>query len=129
MEQTCITFEERTTQEDYVRFFSGDGLVGHFAALETTEVYSPTYSHVMCLIHSHCHCRCWSYIGRVSGPQDISIGRGCEYKGIVMHEIFHALGRWHEQSRPDRERFVRINDDNIAYGEPLDLTVTHYSAV
>ena len=34
MEQTCITFEERTTQEDYVRFFSGDGLVGHFAALE-----------------------------------------------------------------------------------------------
>lgn len=27
VEQTCITFEERTNQEDYVRFFSGEGYV------------------------------------------------------------------------------------------------------
>ena len=61
-------------------------------------------------------CRYFSYIGRTTGPQDMSIGRGCEYKGIVMHEMFHALGRWHEQSRPDREQFVRILTDNIQSG-------------
>ena len=46
----------------------------------------------------------------------MSIGRGCERKGIVMHEMFHALGRWHEQSRPDRDQFVRILTDNIRSG-------------
>ena len=34
-----------------------------------------------------------------------------------MHEMFHALGRFHEQSRPDRDQFVRINLQNIQSGK------------
>ncbi|CAH1794155.1 unnamed protein product, partial [Owenia fusiformis] len=59
---------------------------------------------------------CWSFIGRSGGEQDLSIGRGCERIGTVMHEILHAMGFYHEQSRSDRDNFVIINYDNIRSG-------------
>ncbi|XP_019855886.1 PREDICTED: zinc metalloproteinase nas-12-like [Amphimedon queenslandica] len=53
---------------------------------------------------------CWSYVGRIHGSQNVSIGEGCEHKGIVLHEIFHVLGRFHEHSRPDRDKYNRIKE-------------------
>ena len=38
-----------------------------------------------------------------------------------MHEFMHALGFWHEQSRPDRDVFVRILWENII---PSKMAVT-----
>ena len=60
---------------------------------------------------------CWSYIGRTNSAQDISLqNSGCVYKGIAQHEIFHALGVFHEQSRNDRDNHVIINYENIKSG-------------
>ena len=46
------------------------------------------------------------------GQQVISVGF-CDNKGMVIHELCHSLGFWHEQSRPDRRRYVRILWNNI----------------
>uniref|UniRef100_A0A8C5B6N4 Metalloendopeptidase n=1 Tax=Gadus morhua TaxID=8049 RepID=A0A8C5B6N4_GADMO len=61
---------------------------------------------------------CWSYIGRQRGLQVISLQqRGCVSRGTVQHEILHALGFHHEQSRSDRDKHVRIQANNVLPGK------------
>jgi hypothetical protein len=57
---------------------------------------------------------CWSYVGRIKGKQQISLDSdGCGLSG-ALHEMGHALGLHHEQSRPDRDKYVRVRLDLIA---------------
>ncbi|XP_068850252.1 LOW QUALITY PROTEIN: meprin A subunit alpha [Capricornis sumatraensis] len=59
---------------------------------------------------------CWSEVGDRHVGQNLSIGQGCDYKAIVEHEILHALGFYHEQSRTDRDDYVNIWWDEILPG-------------
>ncbi|CAN9504895.1 unnamed protein product [Ophioblennius macclurei] len=88
---TCVTFTERTGEESYIVF-----------------TYRP--------------CGCCSYVGRRGGgPQAISIGKNCDKFGIVVHELGHVVGFWHEHTRPDRDEHVTIVRDNIQPGQEYNF--------
>ncbi len=53
-----------------------------------------------------------SPVGRQRGKQIIKM-RDWNARMVIIHEIMHSLGFWHEQSRPDRDNYVEILWDNI----------------
>ncbi|XP_058436360.1 tolloid-like protein 1 isoform X3 [Marmota monax] len=88
---TCVTFIERGDEESYIVF-----------------TYRP--------------CGCCSYVGRRgNGPQAISIGKNCDKFGIVVHELGHVIGFWHEHTRPDRDNHVTIIRENIQPGQEYNF--------
>ncbi|XP_026074833.1 high choriolytic enzyme 1-like [Carassius auratus] len=57
---------------------------------------------------------CWSYLGARGGRQTISLQTPeCTGSGVTVHELMHALGFVHEQSRADRDKYVTIMWSNI----------------
>ena len=76
--------------------------------------------------------------------QRLSLTKGCLSKSTIIHEFIHAIGFDHEQNRPDRDDYVKINWDNIksgrksqfdiakgskTFGTPYDgFSVMHYTA-
>lgn len=84
---TGIVFKERTDEEDYIVITcgpdDGSGAAGS------------------------------SRVGRQRNGSNILSLKGNFSEQTVLHELMHALGVWHEQSRQDRDNFVEIKFDNV----------------
>lgn len=53
-----------------------------------------------------------SYVGKIGGRQEIQLAYPIK-KGVVIHEIGHTVGLYHEHARSDRDDYVTIIPDNI----------------
>ncbi|XP_060600907.1 protein SpAN-like [Ruditapes philippinarum] len=62
------------------------------------------------------HNLCASEVGMKQGPQIISLGEKCFEPEIILHEIGHALGFYHEHNRWDRDNYIEIHYENIEPG-------------
>lgn len=73
---------------------------------------------------------CRSHLGRIGGAQDISLNKGkCVTKGIVIHELLHALGSIHMHNRPNRDKYVKILWKNIdpKFRDQFDRVNPHFN--
>lgn len=67
-----------------------------------------------------CTQSCWSFLGQTGGSQTLSLQTpGCIWSGVAAHELMHALGFVHEQSRSDRDHYVTIVWKNIMPGQDV----------
>jgi Astacin (Peptidase family M12A) len=53
-------------------------------------------------------CACWSFVG-ILGSREIISSCARYSTGDVIHEIGHANGLWHEQTREDCDTWLRID--------------------
>ena len=64
--------------------------------------------------------RCSSKFGRRKDlewtGQVINLAPRCFSRGPVAHEIMHSFGFLHEQQRNDRDKYVKINWQNVISG-------------
>ena len=106
MQFSCLQFVEKFALGDDMLLFTPG------KANEPDLCYSVLFrrSHVI-----------WSkQYQRYYSAQKVNLGHGCFNGGgytTAVHETLHALGFIHEQKRPDRDYYVKINKKNI----PKDL--------
>ncbi|QNR85905.1 hypothetical protein H9N25_05510 [Pedobacter riviphilus] len=80
---TSIRFIQRTNQTNYVDFS-----------------YPPTQGSGS------------SQLGMIGGRQEIKLVNNASFRTVV-HEIGHAVGLMHEQTRSDRDQYINVNYGNI----------------
>ncbi len=79
---------------------------------ETSLLFVPYTQQKNAILFQYIEEGCYSYVGRVGGIQPIYLSEDCNEKSVA-HEIMHALGFFHEQSRRDRDQFVEVVWENV----------------
>ncbi|VDP38835.1 unnamed protein product [Heligmosomoides polygyrus] len=90
-ENTCIRFKARGNEPDYVEIqnIKGKG--------------------------------CSAFVGHSPGSNPVMLENNseatCLRHDLVIHELLHVIGLWHEHQRIDRDKYIQVIYSNIAPGE------------
>jgi len=66
-----------------------------------------------------------SYIGMIGGRQPINLFNRQEH--VIIHEILHALGFEHEQTHPERDKYVSLHLENAQRGSEFNFQISSNS--
>ncbi|KAK6726560.1 hypothetical protein RB195_004720 [Necator americanus] len=86
-DNTCIRFKKRTNEWDYIEIQNeaGEG--------------------------------CYTSVGRPGGKSVLMLEHSrtdtCLEVELVLHELLHVVGLWHEHMRADRDKYIKVHYENI----------------
>jgi hypothetical protein len=92
--------------------------ISHWEALTSLRFHprTPQDTNYVKFVPSAPGTNCSSYVGKQGFEQEVRLEEACS-TGAVIHEIGHAVGLWHEQSRSDRDHYVTIHLENVLSGQ------------
>ena len=89
--KTCIKFKKVNNERSYVKI----------VRLRTDE--------------------CSSNVGKVGGVQELRLGSPrCFDKSVIIHELMHALGFYHEHNRKEAQKYIDVIFQNLRHGQRVD---------
>lgn len=100
-----------------------DWAVAHVSTESVVKLRPRTASDSDYVVFTETGSGCSSFVGRIGGPQQIQVG-GCSMRGSVVHELGHAAGFFHEQSRSDRDNYITIVWSEISPGEESQFDIS-----
>lgn len=90
----------------------GPNALNHFINITTSDV------------NRHCQ----ADVGYKREPgQMLNLNQNCMKKGVVMHEVLHSLGFYHQHSATNRHLFVEILEKNVRSDFLRDLLKVYSS--
>ncbi|MGX5174745.1 pre-peptidase C-terminal domain-containing protein [Aliikangiella sp. IMCC44653] len=100
-------FDDNVNEQQRASFVEATKIWESVAQLEFIErTTEPNY------IHVRSDNKNYAVVGMVGGKQTLAMfDWGSLY--IIVHEIGHSLGMWHEHMRSDRDSYVSIHEQNI----------------
>lgn len=94
---TCIKFVPRKTEENYIRI--------RYNSLTCESKVGPANS----------------------GVQILLLNRHCMKRNDILHKLMHVLGFFHKHNRPDRDKHVKIQWENIEDGKQKNFKTVTFS--
>merc|ERR1719153_745953 len=103
---TCLRFiEDKTKDHDrtpHIKFVDGPGCSSPVGR-RLEQTFNGRYVGNKIMVHNEETSSCWHF-------------------GIILHEVTHSIGFFHEQSRPDRDNYVDIVWENIKRAHGKDMS-------
>jgi hypothetical protein len=115
-----VAFEPGMPQAGKDKFYAACSMWASAGVICMPRIAEPTYIRVQTSADG-----CWSKVGMQEyGAQALNLqDPGCWSADTIAHEIGHAFGMMHEQSRPDRDSYVRILWENIEAGQEHNFDI------
>lgn len=114
-----IKFEDGYEEAEKQTFFDGCALWSMYTKVKCIDYQDHHKDYILVVATVDVNN---SKVGRIGGEQILNLAdRGSE--GVIAHEIAHALGFAHQHNSPERDKYVKIEWENIKKGKEHNFTI------